>query len=121
MFIFTKQMKRIIYFGSITVLFSLIHYNFYVDPDLIQERTFKNSKNLKQLVNKQSKNTYHIKISINTATKEQLILIPGIGVKTAQKIIQYREKHVFVLLNDLLNIKGIGLKKLEKMKRHISL
>ena len=48
------------------------------------------------------------KINLNTATKEELADLPYIGEKTAEKIINYREKSPFKSLTDLLNIEGIG-------------
>lgn len=57
------------------------------------------------------------KININTATKEQLDTLPGIGVSTAEKIIQYRkEKGKFKTKEDIKNVNGIGESKYEKIK-----
>lgn len=60
-------------------------------------------------------------VNVNTATMEQLQQIKGIGPKTAEKIVSYRETHgQFSKVSDLSNIKGIGDKSLEKMASHIS-
>jgi len=57
------------------------------------------------------------KVNINTATVEELQTLPGIGAITAQRIVEYRQTHgPFQKVEDLLNIKGIGEKKLEKIK-----
>lgn len=57
------------------------------------------------------------KVNINLASLEELILLPGIGKKTAEKIIEYRESHgKYSAPSDLLNVSGIGEKKLEKIK-----
>ena len=57
------------------------------------------------------------KVKLNSAGVEELSLLPGIGEKTAKKIIEYRKSHgKFVSPNDLLNVSGIGEKKLEKFK-----
>lgn len=62
------------------------------------------------------------KISINIATVEELCTLNGIGEKTAQAIIDYRESHNgFKYLEELMNVKGIGVKKFEKIKDRISL
>lgn len=62
------------------------------------------------------------KISINSATLEELCDLSGIGIKTAEAIIKYREEHNgFKYLEELMMIKGIGEKKFEKIKDQISL
>ena len=42
--------------------------------------------------------------------------LPGIGEKTALKIIEYRKTQVFKSIEDIKNVKGIGDKKYEKIK-----
>jgi competence protein ComEA len=55
-------------------------------------------------------------VHINIATKEELETLPGIGEKTAQAIIAYRDKNGrFDSAEDLLNITNIGEKTLEKI------
>ncbi|NOQ81313.1 MAG: helix-hairpin-helix domain-containing protein [Methylophaga sp.] len=61
------------------------------------------------------------KVNINTASLEQLQTINGVGVSTAEAIITYREESgLFKNVDDLLNVKGIGEKKLEKFSEQIS-
>lgn len=59
-------------------------------------------------------------IDINQATEEELTAIPGIGEATAKRIVEFRQQNgPFGRVEDLLKIKGIGEKSLEKMRPHI--
>ena len=59
-------------------------------------------------------------ININTADLETLIQLPGIGEKTAQKIIELRiERGSFKVLDELLDVKGIGEAKFNKIKKFL--
>ena len=58
-------------------------------------------------------------IELNSATKEELIRINGIGEVTADAIIEYAETIGFNDVSDLLNVKGIGEKKLEKISPYV--
>ncbi len=62
------------------------------------------------------------RININTASKDQLRNLPGIGATLAERIVLYREEHgPFSSAYDLKNVRGIGDKKFEQLKRYISL
>ena len=56
-------------------------------------------------------------INLNSATVEQLEALPGIGPKTAQLIVEYRQKSGgFKKVEELMNVKGIGEKSFLKLK-----
>ena len=62
------------------------------------------------------------RISINTATLEQLMMLPQIGEVTGQRIIDYRNSHgLFQQIEDIKAVKGIGEKIFEKIKDLICL
>ena len=56
-------------------------------------------------------------LNLNTATKEQLESLPGIGATRAQDIIDYRKRHGgFKKKIEIMNVRGIGEKTYEKIK-----
>lgn len=60
-------------------------------------------------------------ISILTATKEEWMLLPGIGETKANAIIEYRNTHGFQSIEDLKNVKGIGDSTFEKIKEYLTM
>ena len=61
-------------------------------------------------------------VDVNRATQEELQKLPGIGPVLAGEIIAEREKNgAFYYPEDLLNVKGIGEKSLEKMLEQFKL
>ncbi|OGS36866.1 MAG: hypothetical protein A2293_08305 [Elusimicrobia bacterium RIFOXYB2_FULL_49_7] len=62
------------------------------------------------------------KININRATATELTRLPGIGPKLAEEIVRVRtQKTIFRKSADLLDVKGIGKKKLEKILYYIEI
>lgn len=60
------------------------------------------------------------KININTATQTELETLPGIGISTAIKIIEYRKENgKFKNIEEIKNVKGIGENKFKKIKELI--
>ena len=56
------------------------------------------------------------RIDINTADVEELCQLPGVGKKRAEAIIAYRARKPFTRPTQLLNIRGIGRKTLERLR-----
>lgn len=60
-------------------------------------------------------------VDINTATEKELESIPGVGPSLAKKIVEYRRTAgSFKKVDELLNVKGIGEKSLEKLRPYVT-
>lgn len=67
-------------------------------------------------VHKIHHNIKHDVVLLNYATADQLASLKGLGKKRAQSVVSYREAHgPFKTINDLVSVKGIGGRLLEKM------
>lgn len=59
-------------------------------------------------------------LNINTATAKDLQTLPGIGPAMSEKIIQHRKEHGnFASVDALTEVKGIGVKTLERLKPYV--
>ena len=60
-------------------------------------------------------------ININTASATELEALPGIGAKTAARIVEYRQKNgPFKKIEELMNVRGVGEKNFLKLKAQIT-
>ena len=61
-------------------------------------------------------------INLNSAGLDELVSLPGIGTSTAEKIIEYRNKKgKFKSVQQIMNVKGIGEKKFQKIKDYLTI
>lgn len=141
-----KQIKALYVLNFFALLFYLTSITTVADPiltnqeidkytqlsdSLKQSIIIKDSINQKSLIENKSKKNLHKNeinhltvtkklININTASKDELCELKGIGLITAEKIITFRnEQGLFSTINDLTKVKGIGSKKLMNIKNRI--
>lgn len=72
------------------------------------------------LEDEKEETTFQTKVNINTATKEELMTLSGIGESKAEEIITYRKSTPFKTIEDLKNVSGIGDATYEQIKNHIT-
>ena len=60
-------------------------------------------------------------VNINTASAGELALLPRVGAKAAQRIVDYRKEHgPFKRAADLMQVKGVGAKSFELMSPYLA-
>ena len=65
---------------------------------------------------------FSIPLNVNEVKEEHLTLIPGIGPRLAQRIIQYRSKKGgFRKIEELMEVRGIGEQKLRNLERYLTI
>ena len=86
-----------------------------IDPDSLINNNIDKDSNTKEESNNNSK------VSINTATLEELQTLTGIGKSKAEAIIEYRTKNgLFNKIEEIKNVSGIGDAAFEKIKDNIT-
>lgn len=60
-------------------------------------------------------------VNLNSATAAQIALLPGVGPKTAELVVQYRQKNgPFKKIEEIMNVRGIGEKSFLKIKDRLT-
>ena len=61
-------------------------------------------------------------VNLNTASVTELMQLPRVGQKTAERIVAFRKQHGgFQRPEELMNVKGIGEKSFARLKAHLTL
>ena len=93
-------------------------YEEIVNDALIGEEQNKEEVDVKDEVKEENISK---KISLNTATKDELMTLSGIGESKALAIIEYRSNKLFESIEEITNVSGIGKSLYEKIKDNITL
>jgi comEA protein len=130
-FAFTKNEQKVFLFLSFIFLsgVAITVYKTYVVPSPAQQFDYAVSDSIflersrvladDSLLSSAARGVIQ-KVNINSATKSELMSLPGIGEATAERIILYREEHgTFKKISDMKNVKGIGEKKFDNLKPYI--
>ena len=71
---------------------------------------------------KRSGKTVSGKLNLNTATEDQLVLLPGVGPAKAERVVTWRTKHGgFKRVADLRHVKGFGFKTIKKLEPYLDI
>ena len=114
-----KERKYIIAFCIIAALYLIVCIVIYVWADIAEKDAY---VKVSPLTLSPDDPVIHEseKIDINSASREELMTLNGIGEVTAGKIIEYRDTYGgFLYIEELLNVNGIGEKTLRSIRPYI--
>ncbi len=120
---FENKNEKILISIGLIMFAMLIGYNAFFTPKM--PSVVQNSGDIiadKHKEDSNQKASKNYKINLNTASEEELIEnLDGIGPAMAKRIIEYRETNGgFSSIEELMNIKGIGEKRFEKLKNSVT-
>ncbi|MFK5937840.1 MAG: helix-hairpin-helix domain-containing protein [Sulfurimonas sp.] len=58
-------------------------------------------------------------VDINSASQKELTTLKGVGAKKASEIVKYRKAHCFKNVGEIVKVKGLGKKFLEKNRANL--
>ncbi|MBQ3530517.1 MAG: helix-hairpin-helix domain-containing protein [Oscillospiraceae bacterium] len=121
----SKNLLIFMFLGCLLLLILIAGFCVFYSPKTITPTFSENVSDseiyteIKTSSDKISENIDVFPIKINSATSEELQLIPNIGPSTAKLIIEYRNEYgTIVSFRELLSIDGIGEKTVEILKEY---
>ena len=126
--VFTEKEKFVLLFiagfAVVGIVVGLVRNVWFTDPpiDLVTPVKMNTANQTTEIEGEISDIQQSEIININIANIDELTLLPNIGPVTAERILQYRDDYgYFKSLEDLMKVKGIGPKTLEKIKSKITI
>jgi competence ComEA-like helix-hairpin-helix protein len=122
----TKREKQIILFLFVTLVIGLVLRYYQINIALPPTYDYSEEDSLFTVLSKSRakdgvSSKGDEKLNVNTATKEELQRIEGIGEKLAERIIQYRTKYGFFRrIDELMRIPGIGKRKFDQISNYLT-
>lgn len=111
MFPLTRQERQIL--GFLAFIFLI---------GQILEFTFKKNPKVWDMVNLMGDEQFYPKADVNHAPLEELVEIPGIGPATAERIIEYRQKHgPFTDLQQIKSLQGMTPSRFQKIQKYLKI
>lgn len=90
------------------------------DADADADEGDKPAKKPKAAKKSKGKQVLAGKLNLNTATADQLQLLPGVGAEKAERVVTWRQKNGgFKRVADLRKVKGFGYKTIKKLEKYL--
>jgi comEA protein len=131
MFGFTGKEKKVILFLSVSYLAggAIKVYQDHWQPlpvmprqSILKEPSASEITTVSATRENMSEKASFLTIFLNKATQADLERIPGVGAVTALRILSYRDLNGgFRTVEELMNVKGIGPKKMQKIRPYITI
>lgn len=120
----SKNLLIFIFVGCLVLMILIAGFFVFYSPKTMSSISFEENNSEPEEISYSSNencsdNSSTFPIAINTATNEELQLIPNVGPSTAKLIIDYRNEYgTIVSFSELLSIDGIGEKTVEILKEY---
>lgn len=116
-----RQKFAPIFFISLTIVFITFIVGYMLGRISVETTPYIETNPMETATNSYTDPIIGHKININTADKEMIAMLDGIGDVLAERIVKYRnENGPFDKIEDIMNVSGIGEKKFDQIAEYIT-